>query len=310
MYRPSSIIYCLSMVVSVPEKTLEHWSSQYIVNRYAAGSALWWPADGEDINVDLLPTKPGKAVQLELKTTTVVRPGFHKVMVDLGQLWSYRQLPSGRQPFYAFPWPHWIGSLRDDALTQGCPPAEMAFARSGSPWWFAEWMVILTAEQVAAVLRKELAQHNSAKRGVKKCLVRFKVDEQQTRGKDKWGHDGKGAKQAVVEWLDFWPRLQQCGEPRWPQLIRLPVQIINVYDHRKRSYRLGEVAEMLRGAIEMSMQGQVANESLATLEPNEEGIYTITRDYSRGISGSVGAGTSRANEHRLVVFLEAGVMRP
>jgi hypothetical protein len=66
--------------VSVPEKTLEHWSSQYLTYRYRSKAALWWPASREDINVRWLPNRPGKAVQLELKTTTVVNPGLHDVL--------------------------------------------------------------------------------------------------------------------------------------------------------------------------------------------------------------------------------------
>lgn len=97
--------------VSVPEKTLEHWSSQYVTYLYRSWAALWWPARGEDIDVRLLPTRPGKAVQLELKTTTVAGLGLHDVSVDLGQLWEYRQRPLGHQPFYAFPWPTWQGNL-------------------------------------------------------------------------------------------------------------------------------------------------------------------------------------------------------
>lgn len=60
--------------VSVPEKTLEHWASQYIMYRYRAQASLWWPATGQDIDVSLLPAEPGKAVQLELKTTRRPRP--------------------------------------------------------------------------------------------------------------------------------------------------------------------------------------------------------------------------------------------
>jgi len=81
--------------VSVPEKTLEHWSSQYVIYLYRSKAALWWPASGQDIDVRWLPVRPGKAVQLELKTTTVVRPGVHDVMVDLGQLWEYRNRRPG-----------------------------------------------------------------------------------------------------------------------------------------------------------------------------------------------------------------------
>jgi hypothetical protein len=39
--------------VSVPEKTLEHWSSQYVMYRYQAKAALWWPTSREDIDVRL-----------------------------------------------------------------------------------------------------------------------------------------------------------------------------------------------------------------------------------------------------------------
>ena len=78
---------------------------------YQSWAALWWPTRGQDIDVRWLPTRPGKAVQLELKTTTVAGAGLHDVWVDLGQLWEYRQRPLGHQPFYAFPWPNWHGNL-------------------------------------------------------------------------------------------------------------------------------------------------------------------------------------------------------
>lgn len=70
--------------VSVPKKTLEHLSSQYVSYLYRSKAALWWPASGQDIDVRWLPARPGKAAQLELKTTTVVRPGVHDVIMDLG----------------------------------------------------------------------------------------------------------------------------------------------------------------------------------------------------------------------------------
>jgi hypothetical protein len=93
----------MTQSVSVPEKTLEHWSSLYLTYRYRSQVALWWPTRGEDIDVQMLPTTPGKAVQLELKTTTPAGTGLHDVNVDLGQLWEYSHKPLGRQPFYAFP---------------------------------------------------------------------------------------------------------------------------------------------------------------------------------------------------------------
>jgi hypothetical protein len=54
--------------VFVPEKVLEHWAGQYVLYRYRSKVALWWPARGEDINVDWLPPRPGKGIQLEMKT--------------------------------------------------------------------------------------------------------------------------------------------------------------------------------------------------------------------------------------------------
>jgi hypothetical protein len=81
--------------VSVPEKTLEHWSSLYLTYRYRSQVLLWWPTRGEDIDVQMLTTTPGKAVQLELKTTTPAGTGLHDVNVNLGQLWEYSHKPLG-----------------------------------------------------------------------------------------------------------------------------------------------------------------------------------------------------------------------
>jgi hypothetical protein len=162
-------------IVSVSEKTLEHWASQYINHRFRTHAALWWPATGQDIDVSWLPARPGKAVQLELKTTAVTGADTHEVRVDLGQLESYRRLPLGQQPFYVFPWPDWPGKLEDNAATWGPPVTELAFSRSGTDWWFAHWMVAMTTRHVAEVLDEELKQHGSTERGKKKPLVQFKV---------------------------------------------------------------------------------------------------------------------------------------
>src|SRR5260370_26716845 len=109
--RLAGNVWLMPRSVSVPEKTLEHWSSQYVIYRYRSKAALWWPASGEDIDVRWLPARPGKVVQLELKTTTPVGAWLHDLQVDLGQLWDNYQLPPGRQPFYAFPWSEWYGNL-------------------------------------------------------------------------------------------------------------------------------------------------------------------------------------------------------
>ncbi|MEV6283479.1 hypothetical protein [Kribbella sp. NPDC051770] len=141
------------MTVSVPEKTLEHWSSQYLNYRYRAKASLWWPAYGQDIDFGWLPRRPGKAVQLELKTTTVAGPMRHDVHIKLLQLWNYLCLPLSKQPFYAFPRPTWGGILAEAATKSGVVASTLAFQRSGPDWWFAEWMVVMSARDVARVLR-------------------------------------------------------------------------------------------------------------------------------------------------------------
>jgi hypothetical protein len=79
--------------VSVPEKTLEHWASLYVMYRTRSQASLWWPANGQDIDVQVLPAEPAKVVQLELKTTTPSGSRLQIVHIDVGQLWEYSQKP-------------------------------------------------------------------------------------------------------------------------------------------------------------------------------------------------------------------------
>jgi hypothetical protein len=252
--------------VSVPEKTLKHWSSPYITYRYRSKVALWWPARGEDIDFGRLPERPGKAVQLELKTTTVVGDGIHDLMVDLGQLWQYRQRPLGHQPFYAFPRPDsdWGGNLAAAAIAKGRAVTELGFARSGSGWWFADWMIVLTAAEVAAVLHKELAAHGS-KKPKKERLVRF----DHSKPGPVWG---SGTHPAPVGWREFWPALEHCGRIGWPQLIRLPARLTRT----RGPYPTSQVAEMLREAAEMPAGQGDTGEPLVTLEPDADGTFQVT----------------------------------
>ena len=151
--------------VSVPEKTLEHWASLCVAYRYRSLAAQWWPVNGVDIDLQALPAQPGKAIQLELKTITPAGPGRHKVNVDLGQLWEYSQKPLARQPFYAFPRPHWDGELAAAARADGQDATELAIQRSKTGWWLGDWMVVMTTQQVADVLRQDLNAHRLARPG-------------------------------------------------------------------------------------------------------------------------------------------------
>jgi hypothetical protein len=270
--------------VSVPEKTLEHWSSLYLMYRYRSQVSLWWPTRGEDIDVQMLPTTPGKAVQLELKTTTPAGTGLHDVHVDLGQLWEYSHKPLGRQPFYAFPWPDWDGNLAAVAKTQQPRKevTELAFRRSGPRWWFAEWMIVLTTGQVANVLRRELNAHGSWTRGSRKQLVQFDV---KNPANTVWGDPASpAASPEVINWLDFWYELEQCGRDDWPQLIRLPAFLV---DGRRDDavmnsgvYTREEVAVMLRQAANYPRPERDGNLPLVILEPVEDGVYRIAEELS------------------------------
>lgn len=258
----------MSPSVSVPEKTLEHWASQYVTYRYRSKASLWWPARGEDVDIRWLPTVPGKAVQFELKTTTVSGHGLQDVLVDLGQLWSYRRKRLGHQPFYAFPRPDWRGSLTAAAGAGGRPVTELAFARSGPGWWFANWMVVLTTAQVAEVLACELAAHGCAARS-KTRLVRFDLSCSTATPGVTWGSGAPPP--SLVTWRDFWAALEQCGRDRWPQLIMvptLPTPTQGRYSRQQVIGLLGEAADAMR-------QGEAPNQELVTLEPDDDGGYRV-----------------------------------
>ena len=218
---PSSpIVFTMTQNVSVPEKTLEHWASLCIAYRYRSLAAQWWPVNGVDIDLQVLPAQPGKAIQLELKTITPVGPGRHRVKVDLGQLWEYSQKPLARQPFYAFPRPHWDGELAAAARADGQDVTELAVQRSKTGWWFADWMVVMTTRQVAGVLRQDLNAHRRRDRGVRRCLVQFDISDP---GKPEWGDPGSSVPPSeVLDWSEFWSELDECGRDEWPQLIRVP----------------------------------------------------------------------------------------
>ena len=296
--------------VSVPEKTLEHWSSQYITYRYRSMAAQWWPVIGEDIRVSWLPSTPGKAVQLELKTTTLNGRRFQDVYVDLGQLWDYNSLAVGFQPFYVFPWPTWHGELAEAASADSRHPGELGFSRVGGGWWFAEWMVLLTTAEVAAVLQPELARHASSARGVTRGrLVRYDISHSRTRPPATWGSAGVTAE--PIDWLSFWGRLENCGEAGWPQLMRLPAALARP----GVPYSARELAERLRqAASEWDTAGAVAQ--MVTLMPDGAGSFRVT-DAPRGILPVAGdhdaVVTPREpgpSDNRLAVFLDARTLFP
>lgn len=294
-------------LVSVSEKTLEHWSSQYVAYRYKSHAALWWPSVGEDINIRWLPTKPGKAIQLELKTTTVAGIDLHDVMIDLGQLWEYRKRPLAHQPFYAFPWPDWQGQLATAANEKGVQITDLAFSRSGPDWWFAQWMVVVTAAQVADVLKNELAAHGCGKRKSKKRLVRFDLSRAPAE-RPIWG-SGTPAPE-VNRWLDFWTELERCGKAGWPQLIWLPASLIQAKQLRGRSYTRSQVNRLLRQARSQTTLDDQDHDEYLALTPEEDGNYRIAAESTGDVPEPEPADVGEVNDHRQVVFLDTKALFP
>jgi hypothetical protein len=290
--------------VAVPEKTLEHWASQYLQAIYGTKAGLWWPVNGQDIDFRGLPTRPGKAVQLELKTITVAGRGAYEVHVDLGQLWEYVNKSRGQQPFYVFPHPRpdWDGPLADVAIAEGQPATEAGFSRSGRDLWFANWMVVLPPTAVASVLSQELARHGSRDRGTRRLLVQF------DGGKASWGSGASDP--GTVAWRDFWPELEFCGRSGWPQLIRLPAGLLR----GGNPYSSEQIRALLRVAV--SEEGDVAfrEDRLVTLEPDADGNYPVPvaiadDSASTGTGGSGGEDrSSEPDDHRVAVLLDADVL--
>ena len=298
--------------VSVPEKTLEHWATLCVAYRYRSLAAQWWPVNGVDIDIQALPAQPGKAIQLELKTITPAGHGCHKVNVDLGQLWEYSQKPLARQPFYAFPRPHWDGELGAAARADGQDVTELAVQRSKAGWWFGDWMVVMTTQQVAGVLRQELDAYHRRDRGVKRCLVQFDISNP---GKPVWGDPASSVPPSeVLNWTQFWPELDECGRDEWPQLIRLPRLILGRrpkprhWDEEEELYPRHELAEMFRQSEQLLVEMQGEALELETLEPDGNGNLRVTPGHADTIAGSEPADDERASEpedRRQVVFINS-----
>jgi hypothetical protein len=211
------------MAVSLPEKTLEHWTSQFIGYRFRTYAHIWWPAAGVDVDVLRLPGHMGKAVQLELKTAELTGPDQHAVSVDLGQLWKYVHRPLALQPFYVFPIPTWRGEFADAAARARRSVSESAYRRSGPDWWFGDWLWVLTTQELARVVGPRLHAHGSGRLGTKARVVR--IDLAGPTPAKHWTHRSPRRGQ-LMQWPSFWNRLVHCGEADWPQFLQVPAQAV------------------------------------------------------------------------------------
>jgi hypothetical protein len=311
--------------VFVPEKVLEHWASQYVLYRYRSKVALWWPARGEDIKVGWLPPGPGKGIQLEMKTATMEGQGY-SVKVDLGQLWEYQKRPLALQPFYVFPFPQspcqlhgrpcqfhgkpclwhsppclWHDRLENIASYCGQSVSELAFARSGRGLWFADWLVVLPTADVAAVLAKDLKMHGRRDRGVKKPLVHFsRCDPQSVR----WGTvHSPLVPPPFIKWRDFWIDLESCGQPEWPQFVRVPREFL---PEGYSSIARRQLLAALRNAGHEESRSPRRFDDIVTFAPNVDDQWTVMQlpdqevDEPRDMEGE--------EEYRQIVFVDAAAL--
>lgn len=276
------------MVVTIPEKTLEHWISQYVTYRYRSHSSLWWPAFGQDIDIRSLPSRPGKAIQLEVKTASVTGANQHDIHIDLRQLRNYRRRRFERQPFYVFPRPFWRGTLERDAARRGDQVTEYAFKRSGEPQWFGNWMIVLTAEQVEATLRPLPSDQG------KRRLVRFRVDGVGAVTSE-WANT---AAPAYVYFSDFWNRLNRCGQPDWPQIVRLPTGYGDTMNTP------AETLVALQTAAG-DLQGRRARELTTFGSDGKVGFARVPDDRQDSLADDVLTSDRQVAENRQIVFIDA-----
>lgn len=214
----------------------------------------------------------------------------------------------GQQPYYVFPWPDWTGDLESEALMAGIAPTELAYKRSGPDWWFAGWMVVLTTAQVVQVLSGELAAHGSSTRKGASCrLVRFDLSAGTGAPTRIWG--AHAAEPLTVPWRRFWTDLQACGRDGWPQLIRVPVNLV-----KKANYRRAEVRGLLASSLPFMAETRERNVEFMTLGPsdetpaNEPDVFVAMQvEPDRGVD-SPGADRVDAGDtdRRQAVFVNAG----
>ncbi|WP_236794929.1 hypothetical protein [Amycolatopsis sp. GM8] len=212
---------------SIPEKTLEHWTSIYLSNRFPNG-ALWWPVSGEDVLVELprlAASGPGKSLALELKTTEA-RGTDHVLEIDTRQLARYVNPPAGPPlpVYYVFPTPHWTGPLTSHSGT--APAAPNGSAAAPPEWWrrrigrawFGDWLYVMSARSVAAALPHGW---NAPRR--KRATLFTLNSSRVVGGKPSWASLlGPTLSSWPIDWTRFW-RIVTLGGPydgvRWRTFV-------------------------------------------------------------------------------------------
>lgn len=239
---------------SIPEKTLEHWTSIYLTDRFPNG-ALWWPTSGEDVLAELprlAATGPGKTLALELKTTEVVGTE-HVLWIDTRQLDRYLYPPFGPPlpVYYVFPVPHWTGPLRSrhgrtPGPTGGMVEAPPQWWRQRAGWsWFGEWLYVMSAQSLSAALPPDWRSQKQRRAKL------FTVNTSR-------GYGGIPAWTTLfartpgvvpLQWKPFWNVVTRCGPHdgvRWLTVLDgrdRPYRVRVIHRDEERAWHLGELLD-------------------------------------------------------------------
>jgi hypothetical protein len=239
---------------SIPEKTLEHWTSIYLSNRFPNG-ALWWPTFGEDVLAELprlAASGPGKTLALELKTT-VARGVNHVLEIDTQQLARYLNPPAGPPlpVYYVFPTPHWTGPLTSRSGT--IPAAPTGSSTAPPAWWrqkagrawFGDWLYVMSARSVAAALPSGWnAPHRTH-------AMLFTLNSAHlVGGVPAWANLLRPAvSRRPMRWKRFWTVVARCGPPdgvRWRTFADesgQPEHVLVLDGNQQREWAIGELLD-------------------------------------------------------------------
>lgn len=201
------------MARSIPEKTLEHWLSAYLLNRYPSAT-LWWPVSGADITSELRllasESGEGKVIHLEVKTAEWDnRADRHTVHIDTAQLRSYLRTPT----YYVFPHPFWTGNVASLTRPGGVPTdayewwRRNSLARRPQRTWFARWMYVMSAQEVLTRFGLRASAANP--------MLFSDTPAPLPQRLGAWGRSTirptPMAGLDMYRWRDFWSQVEECG---------------------------------------------------------------------------------------------------
>ena len=229
------------MVRSIPEKTLEHWSSMHLSYAFKAHLKLWWPAVGADIEVASLPTSPSKRFWMEIKSTEWNQAGrVHQLPIRLSQLVNYataRKNPTGIPDFYAFPTPPWegvIGGLPRPTWLAGQDPSDLGYQSKSDEQYFARWFYVVPGHALRVGLAPEIAAFQAGTGPNTLHVASIKA------GVLTWTAPGL-IRVPKLSWRSFWKKQRTCGDPVWNSQLIVPA-----FPSRRRTRSRQELRSQLR----------------------------------------------------------------